>query len=117
MSGLCVAKASMAVQEMSAYPFSDRREEALTAKIASVLERNVEIKVVVPLLELLGWDLALEANWGFRISIVLADGTYTKREADVVIADQEISVSLTLRDRLWGEDTGPARACWIPGTC
>lgn len=78
--------------------FSDKREEALTAKIASALteycalgtvERNVEIKVVAPLLELLGWDPALEVNWGFRIPIVFADGTYTKREADVVIADQD----------------------------
>jgi hypothetical protein len=84
-------------QETHFLPLSDAREAVLAGGITSVLaqqcalgvvERNVEIKVVAPLLELLGWDPVLEIHWGFRIPVVLADGTRAKREADVVIADE-----------------------------
>ena len=53
------------------------------------IERNVEIKIVAPLLELLGWDPVLEVNWGFQIPIAVVDGRRVTREADVVIADED----------------------------
>jgi predicted type IV restriction endonuclease len=51
------------------------------------IERNVEIKIVAPLLELLGWDPTLEVNWGFQIPIAFINGRRVTREADVVVAD------------------------------
>jgi hypothetical protein len=75
----------------------DSRAATLTGNIEACLadwralgaiERNVEIKIVAPLLELLGWDPVLEVNWGFQIPIAVVDGRRVTREADVVIADE-----------------------------
>jgi len=72
---------AVAAEDPGCFPvFADLRETGLAEKIAralsdpcalGVIERNVELKIVAPLLELLGWDSVLEVLWGFQIPIRL----------------------------------------------
>lgn len=54
------------------------------------IERNVEFKIIAPVLAMLGWDPLEQTHWGFQIARV-AYGDPEKRsanEADVVVGDR-----------------------------
>lgn len=53
------------------------------------IERNVEFKVIAPVLELLGWDPVTETHWGFQIarSAFQDESKRAANEADVIVGD------------------------------
>lgn len=72
-----------------------RLERALTdPRAVGNIERNVEIKVVAPVLELLGYDPVTEVNWGYQIPTLKERGIRlpkeVSKEADVVVGTQNL---------------------------
>jgi hypothetical protein len=55
-------------------------------RLLGVVERNVEAKLIAPVLELLGWDPARQVLWGPQVRR-LTDGGRHDVEADVFVAD------------------------------
>src|SRR3954470_16448867 len=66
------------------------------------VERNVETKLIGPVLELLGWDLVTDVLWGQSVRRSVATGR-TVVEADALVVDLELnSLRFVVEAKRWG---------------
>jgi sulfite reductase alpha subunit-like flavoprotein len=79
-------------------------------RLLGVVERNVDAKLIAPVLELLGWDPARQVLWGPQVQRRTDQGRQHV-EADVFVADvADAQLRFVVEAKRWAARSTPGRS-------